>query len=80
MRLDKYLKIARLIKRRTVANEACDVGKVMVNGKEAKPSKDVKPGDRITLTFGTRQITVEVLDVPEHAPKADARLLYKEIE
>ena len=69
MRLDKYLKIARLIKRRTVANEACDTQRVMVNGKEAKASYQVKVGDVIEVTIGTRTIKVKVLDVPEYATK-----------
>lgn len=79
MRLDKYLKIARLIKRRTVANEACDTQRVMVNGKEAKASYQVKVGDVIEVTIGTRTIKVKVLDVPEYATKQGASLLYSEI-
>ncbi|HOO22566.1 MAG TPA: RNA-binding S4 domain-containing protein [Clostridia bacterium] len=65
MRLDKYLKVARIIKRRTVANEACSGDRVTVNGKEAKPSKDVKPGDVITVGFGDKKLTFRVLEVPE---------------
>ena len=65
MRLDKYLKVSRLIKRRTVANEACDAGRVMINGKTAKAGTDVKVGDVIEIGFGTRNVKVEVLDVQE---------------
>jgi len=79
MRLDKYLKIARLIKRRTVANEACDSQRVVVNGREAKASYQVKIGDVIEITMGTRTVKVKVLAVPEHAAKQDAALLYSEI-
>ena len=77
MRLDKYLKVSRLIKRRTVANEACDAGRVCVNGKPARASYDVKVGDRLTIALGAREITVEVLDVQETVAKNDAALLYK---
>ena len=74
MRLDKYLKVSRLIKRRTVANEACDGGRVSVNGKVAKASQDVKPGDLIELAFGERRVRVEVVSVderrPRHVPRA----------
>ena len=63
MRLDKYLKVSRLIKRRTVANEACDAGRVMINGKTAKAGTDVKVGDVIEIGFGTRNVKVQVLDV-----------------
>lgn len=69
MRLDKYLKVSRLIKRRTVANEACDAGRVMINGKTAKAGTDVKVGDVIEIGFGTRNVKVEVLDVQESNPK-----------
>ena len=80
MRLDKYLKVARLIKRRTVANEACDTDRVTVNGKDAKASYQVKVGDVIGITFGNRQLRVKVLEVPEKtAAKAEAALLYQEI-
>ena len=79
MRLDKYLKVSRLIKRRTVANEACDTGRVEVNGKIARASYDVKAGDRITIHFGERALTVEVVSVQENAGKAEAAMLYKEI-
>lgn len=77
MRLDKYLKVSRLIKRRTVANEACDAGRVSVNGKPARASYDVKIGDKLTIALGTREVTVEVLNVQETVAKNDASLLYK---
>ncbi len=80
MRLDKYLKVARLIKRRTVANEACDSERVTVNGKEAKASYQVKIGDQIGIRLGTRMVRVEVLALPEgNTNKAAAPLLYREI-
>lgn len=72
MRLDKYLKVSRLIKRRTVANEACDNGLVTVNGKPARASYEVKEGDQITLRFGVRTVTVEVLSVQETVRQSDA--------
>lgn len=77
MRLDKYLKISRLIKRRTVANEACDAGRVLVNGKTAKASANVKVGDVIEIQFGTKSVKVEVLDVQETVKKDEAKELYK---
>ena len=79
LRLDKYLKVSRLIKRRTVANEACDGGRVTVNGKVARASYDVKVGDVIALHFGERVLAVEVLDVSETAGKSEASLLYREV-
>ena len=79
MRLDKYLKVSRLIKRRTVANEACDGERVSVNGRTAKASYDVKPGDVIEVRFGSKKVRVEVLSVSEHATKADAPAMYREI-
>ncbi len=79
MRLDKFLKVSRLIKRRTVANDACDGEKVMVNGRVVKASYAVKVGDVIELTMGQRTLKVEVLNISEHANKADAAGLYKEI-
>ena len=79
MRLDKYLKVSRLIKRRTVANEACDNGRIAVNGKVAKASYEVKPGDRIEITLGTRTVAVEVVQVADHVRKDDAGAMYKEI-
>ena len=78
MRLDKYLKVSRLIKRRTVANEACDSERVSVNGRPAKASYTVKPGDVIAVRFGQRTLEVEVLSVAEHATKADAPAMYRE--
>lgn len=77
MRLDKYLKVSRLIKRRTVANEACDAGRVTVNGRAAKASADVKAGDVIEIGFGTRAVKVEVLSVQESIRKEDAEKMYK---
>ena len=79
MRLDKYLKVSRLIKRRTAANEACDAQRVSVNGRAAKASYDVKAGDIIEFRFGPRLVKVEVLSVAEHAAKADACAMYREI-
>ena len=79
MRLDKYLKVSRLIKRRTVANEACDNARVTVNGRPAKASHDVKPGDVIRIAFGSRTVAVEVLAVAEAVKKDDAAAMYKEI-
>ena len=77
MRLAKFLKVSRLIKRRTVANEACDAGRVLVNGKSAKASLNVKEGDVIEIEFGTRTVKVEVLDVQETVRKDEAKELYK---
>ena len=77
MRLDKYLKVSRLIKRRTVANEACDAGRVMINGKTAKAGTDVKVGDVIEIGFGLRNVKVEVLDVQETTRKEDAKELFR---
>ena len=77
MRLDKYLKVSRLIKRRTVANEACDAGRVSVNGKVAKARVDIKAGDIIEIQFGTRNVKVEVLDVQETVKKDEAGELFK---
>ena len=79
MRLDKYLKVSRLIKRRTVANEACDNARISVNGKPAKASYDVKVGDPIEIAFGSRTLKVEVLAVAEAVRKDDASAMYKEI-
>lgn len=80
MRLDKYLKISRLIKRRTVANEACDAGRVLVNGKQARASYDVKPGDILEIQLGERVLKAEVLSVVEYAKKEQASDLYRMIE
>lgn len=77
MRLDKYLKVSRLIKRRTVANEACDAGKVMVNDKPARASYDVKVNDVIEITLGTRQMRARVVSVQEVVAKNDAAMLYE---
>ena len=79
MRIDKYLKVSRIIKRRTVAQEACDGGKVLINDKTAKPSSEVKVGDILTLTFGTKIIKVEILEVKEVVKKDDASLMYRQI-
>ena len=72
MRLDKFLKVSRLIKRRTVANEACDASRVSVNGRVVKPSYDVKLGDEITIAFGSKQVTVRVLDIRETTKKSES--------
>ena len=77
MRLDKYLKVSRLIKRRTVANEACDAEKVSVNGKPARASYDVKEGDIIEITIGAKPLKVRVLDVKEFTKNEDAAALYE---
>lgn len=79
MRLDKYLKVSRLIKRRTIANEACDNDRITVNGKPAKASYQVKEGDIIEISFGTRTLKVEVLAIAEHVLKNDAAALYREL-
>ena len=79
MRLDKFLKVSRLIKRRTVANEACDAGKVSVGGRPVKASYDVKIGDVIEIAFGQKTVKVEVLELNESTKKADAVGMYKEI-
>ena len=78
MRLDKYLKVSRLIKRRTVANEACDNERVTVNGRVARASYDVKVGDVITIRFGKKALSVEVLSVADNVGKADAAAMYRE--
>ena len=77
MRLDKFLKVSRLIKRRTVANEACDAGRVLVNDKATKASVQVKTGDTIEIQFGSRNVKVEVLDVKETVKKEEVENLYK---
>jgi len=76
MRLDKYLKVSRLIKRRTVANEACDAGRVLANGKTARASYDVKVGDVLTISLGQKPLTVKVTSVAEYAKKDEAADLY----
>lgn len=80
MRLDKYLKVSRIIKRRTVANDACDTEHVSVNGRVVKASYDVRVGDVIEITFGQRTLKVRVLDVREYTAKQDASSLYEVIE
>ena len=77
MRLDKYLKVSRLIKRRTVANEACDAGRVMINEKPAKASAEVKAGDVITIQFGNKDVKVEVLSVQEAVRKEEAKEMFR---
>ena len=77
MRLDTYLKVSRLIKRRTVANEACDTGRVMINDRPAKASAEVKAGDIITIAFGNKDVKVEVLDVQETVKKEEAKELFR---
>ena len=79
MRLDKYLKVSRIIKRRTVANEACDAGKVSVGGRPVRASYDVKVGDIIEIAFGQKTVKVEVLSLAESTKKEDAAAMYKEI-
>lgn len=79
MRLDKYLKISRIIKRRTVANEACDAGRVLVNGKIARASYDVKVGDVLEIRFGAKTVKIEVLAVAEAVRKDDAAAMYREL-
>ena len=77
MRLDKYLKVSRLIKRRTVANDACDADRILVNGKVAKASYNVKLGDIISVTFGTKTVDVRVLEIKETTKKTDAASMYE---
>ena len=79
MRIDKFLKVSRIIKRRTVANEACDAGRVSVNGKVVKASADIKAGDIIEIRFGEKVFKAEILNVAEHVLKNDASELYKVI-
>lgn len=79
MRLDKYLKVSRLIKRRTIANEACDAGKVSVNGKEARASYDVKVGDVIEITLGSRSVKVKITQVKEVVRKEEADTMYEAV-
>ena len=79
MRLDKFLKVSRLIKRRTVANEACDNGRISVNGRVVKASYDVKVGDKNEISMGTRTVSVEVLEVADNVRKDDAAGMYKEV-
>lgn len=79
MRLDKYLKVSRLIKRRTVAQEACEAGRVSVNGKVAKPSTTVKIGDIIEIVFGNKTVKVEIVDIQDTTKKDEAKELFKYI-
>lgn len=79
MRLDKYLKVSRIIKRRTVANEACDAGRVLINDKPAKASANVKVGDILTIQFGNKDVRVEILDVQETVKKDEAKELFRYI-
>ena len=79
MRVDKFLKVSRIIKRRTVAGDACDAGRIVVNGKVVKPSYQVKPGDVLEIAFGDRILKVEILSVAEHAAKDEAASLYREL-
>lgn len=79
MRLDKWLKVSRLIKRRTVANEACDNERISANGRVVKASYDVKMGDKLEIRFGTRTVSVEVLSVTEQKGKENAAFMYKEL-
>lgn len=79
MRIDKYLKVSRLIKRRTVAKEACDAGRILLNGKPAKAGADVVPGDTITIRFGDRETTVRVLEVAMTQKKEEAQNMYEVI-
>ena len=80
MRIDKYLKVSRLIKRRTIANEACDAGRITVNGRQVKASYDVKTGDFIEIKLGEKPLKVEVAEILEHVLKNDASSLYKIIQ
>ena len=79
MRLDKYLKVSRLIKRRTIANEACDNGRISVNGRVVKASYEVKVGDKLEINLGSRTVAVEVLQIAETVRKDDASAMYKEV-
>ena len=79
MRLDKYLKVSRLIKRRSVANDACDADRILVNGRQAKASYQVKEGDVLEIAFGQRKLKVEVTQVADNVSKSDAPAMYKEI-
>ncbi|HIU47387.1 MAG TPA: RNA-binding S4 domain-containing protein [Candidatus Fimadaptatus faecigallinarum] len=79
MRLDKYLKVSRIIKRRTVAGEACDGGRVLINGREGKPGAQVKVGDRLEVRFGAKSTVYEIVTLSEHVLKADANGMYRVI-
>lgn len=80
MRLDKYLKVSRIIKRRTVAKEACDTGRVSINSKPAKPGTEIKVGDTIEIRFGNKLLKAEIMSIAENARKEEAALMYKVIE
>ncbi len=80
MRLDKFLKVSRIVKRRTVANEAADGGRIDVNGQTAKPSRQLKVGDIVTVSFGNKKLTFRVLSMPEYVKKEDAESMYEVIE
>ncbi|WP_238883687.1 RNA-binding S4 domain-containing protein [Clostridium sp. YIM B02551] len=80
MRLDKYLKVSRIIKRRTIAKEACEGGRVTINGKVAKPSTDIKEGDIIEITFANKKIKAKIVSIAEHVRKEDAREMYEILE
>lgn len=80
MRLDKYLKVSRIIKRRTVAKEACESGRVSINGKVAKPSNDIKEGDIIEITFANRKLKAKIINISEHVRKDDAKDMYVILE
>ena len=77
MRIDKFLKVSRVIKRRSVAHEACDGGRIEINGKAVKPAKEVKIGDKVTVTFGSNSMSFEVLSVDEHQTKQSAETMYR---
>ncbi len=77
MRIDKFLKLSRIIKRRSVASDACDSGRIVINGRQAKPSKDVKVGDEVTVSFGDRAITFKVLSIDERQTKQSATEMYE---
>ena len=79
MRIDKYLKLSRIIKRRTIAKDACDAGKVFINGKQASPSDHVDVGDRVNIYFGEKSVSIKVTSIKEHVPKDSAAGLYEEI-
>lgn len=80
MRIDKFLKVSRLIKRRTIAAEACDGGRVLINGKVAKPGSTVKGGDILEISFGSKKIKVQITEVTEHVKKDEAKEMYQVLE
>lgn len=79
MRLDKYLKVSRLIKRRTIANEACNAGRVLINDRAAKASANVKPGDILEIMFGNKSVKIEILNVTETVKKEEAKEMYRQL-